>query len=464
MKRLWSVVILLSALSALVGVMKLVEESTKQTVRSPAASAPAVIPANPTDYQGSDIEIEGNLAFVSGQLSRELWAQIVIFDISNPLSPKQLSVIPGSQDGYWRDTEAWADIDVVGDRLYAFETHYTWERQGVLHIFDISNPNQPLEISRNDGFGFPRIVKASINNRYLHLRSSPLDSGIVIYDISDPSRHIMLGNYANNDCYPIDYKITDKYSYVMIYDYCKTGQGKTSMIVYDISNAQQPIIASNQLLEELTIDTFDFDVIDNLLYIAKNMANRCHINIIDIGQPNQPIMLGEIDVCVNQIKAKDNFIYDLSSLIEDIPSIEFSIYDASKTEDIQITDRYRSYFDQGDTEVIHMFDVSDNCVIGIPTTVNLRSYCQANAMAIPPSPTATLAPLFTSTPSATPTVVTPTSTLAPTNTPTQTSTATQFVMTHTPTATQTAAPTVTLTQTPIATFAPLQVYVPLLKR
>ena len=425
MKRLWSAALTIGALVALISVLAWEEGRPRQAGMPSAAAVQLAAPAEPVGYQGTDIEIEGNLAFVSGQLSPELWAQIVIFDLSNPHTPKQLTVLPGNHDGYWKQTESWSDIDVVGDRLYAFEDHYTWERQGVLHVFDVSIPSAPVELSRIDGFGFPRVVKVSEDNRYLHLRASPLDSGITIYDIDDPLYPEYLLSYATGNCYPIDYKLTRQYNYVMIFDGCMANNGKTSMIVYDVSHILQPTLASNHLLEALTLNVHAFDVAKNYLYIVtRDEFEVCKLKVIDIKKPDRPVQLGEFDICLNYFRVVDGFLYGTVPSNGDILSTKFFVLDIQDPKNIRIVNIYELFWKQNGLEYISRLDVWNNCIIGVASAMNLHIYCQANVGAIPPSPTATSTPSSTGEPTATPTGVTPTPTVTfgtpPTNTPTAT--------------------------------------------
>lgn len=458
MRRLWNIVILLSALLALAGVMKLVGGAAKQVALPPASAIQASAPAGGKDWEGVDIEIEDNLAFVSGRIDRKLWAQIVIFDITNPLSPRQLSVIPGNQDGYWKDTEQWADIDVVGDRLYAFETHYTWERKGVLHIFDVSNPGTPIEMSRIDGFGFPGHVRATEDNKYVHLDHGGED-GVVIYDIAQPDLPHRISGYAQE--YLITtYDLKSHLSYLLVRN--KNNPNYQYIVIYDVSNLELPTIVSNQSLVDMTLNANDFDITtDNILisshdFVGEELeSTECQIKIIDTSNLGQPLLLGqnEIECTVVDLHTNENILYTLGPLLSTNNSrIGLHIYDISIYDNITEKSRYDTQMYDNILGGMKYFELADTCAMGAGGIVGLHVICTSIVVGVTPTP------LSTSTPSATPMytptpIATRTAIATPTANPSATATAP-------PTATLTSTPAPTPTPTPSPTTAPRQVYMP----
>jgi hypothetical protein len=425
MRRLWNIVILSGALLVLVGIMQLAEETTKQVVLPPVSAIRASAPAEGKDWEGADIEIEDNLAFVSGRIDRELWAQIVLFDITNPLSPSQLSVIPGNQDGYWKDTEQWADIYVVADRLYAFETHYTWERQGVLHIFDVSNPSTPIEMSKIDGFGFPGHVRATEDNKYLHLDHGGED-GVVIYDISQPDLPYRISTYAEE--YLITtYDLKSNLSYLIVQN--KSNPDYQYIVIYDVSNPELPIIVSNQYLVNMTLDANDFDITDNNILISSHYldiqrleSRKCQIKIIDISDLDQPLLLGliEIECTVTDLHANANILYILGPLLSTNSSIiRLYTYNISNYEKITEISHYDTQMYDNILGGMKYFELTDTCAMGAGGIVGLHVICTSIAVGVTPTPLSTLTP--SATPMNAPTLTATLTTIAtPTGSPTAT--------------------------------------------
>ncbi len=439
MKRWIRILLMIGALAPLV-----VLTFTMGNVGGIGVPSPSLAPLMPLDQRGRGIQVRGDVVYIMDSRN------IMVFDISKPLSPQQLSVIPVPEG-----SEAWQEFDVQGDFLYAFEFLYRYGYSGSVHIFDVSNPKAPVEVVQIDGpgfygFGFPGLIKASADNRYLHLSASSPDP-ILVYDISDLSQPYVIATYAD-ECTSQNLTLAGQRAYV-VRTSCEGETSQTfSMAIYDLSNPTAPVLISDDKLRELTLGVSSFDESGDKLYLNTSedlgSGNKlCGIRIVDVADPTQPVLLGKIEWnatgCGTGIRAKDNLLYFINNFgLYDWD--ELQTYDVSDPENISLVARYQL---PKQLNNFYPYDLKDNCVYWMRrySTTGLYAMCTAGVAASTPTPTSTHAP--TSTPSSTPqatATATPTLTSTPSATPIQSPTAT-------PTATVTSTSVVTSTFTPSST-------------
>ena len=432
-------------------------------VHTKSQSGPLVAPAMPADMNGFGIEVAGALAYV------EAW-NILIYDISEPLAAHLLGVIPPPAGG-----QGWMEFDVVDNRLYAFELHIgapPWE--GILHVYDVSNPGLPAELTQIQGlfmpFGFPGYVKASADNRYVHLSHSD-EEGIIIYDISDLSQPRRVSTYAT-ECSSGEFSLRGQYAYV--HRDCDVSFQAFEIAVYDIADPMHPKLVSNESLRELTlyVTSFDFDALGNDIYIATSQhveggGSRCGVKIIDIANPSSPVLRGQLDLgessygCFGNIHVQNKLLYGAQFIYRPNDSWQDLItFDANDPNDIHSVAHYQ--LPSTSTVSFGYFDLSETCIIAQHThganTGGLHIVCATDVAGATPTPSSTPIPTVTSSVSPTPT---PTSTA--TNAPTVTASASP-TDTPSPTSADTATPTATPTNTPTTTVTHESVYLPLLAR
>ena len=148
--------------------------------------------------RGTDLVLEGDLAFVSSQAS-DGSGGLRIIDISNPYDPSLLGHLacPGSQN----DVAIAGDIAILGMHQ-AFEAPgCTDHPRGGLRLVDVSDPTEPAEISflhiPNSGVhtltvvGDTGLVYASPGGIGLSVR----DLETTIIDISDPLNPTIVGTF-----------------------------------------------------------------------------------------------------------------------------------------------------------------------------------------------------------------------------------------------------------------------------
>ncbi len=403
----------------------------QQAVRpSSSPSAPAI----PLGQNGSGIQVRGDLAYVSGSVAYGIHA-IVIYDISDPLSPQQLSVIsePGGR---------WEEFDVVEDRLYAFEQRYASSAQGmdesmfegIVHIFDVSNPTKPVEVAQFRGpgyygFGMPIVIRASADNRYLYLNDAN-SYYISIYDISDLSNPQLVSTYGNEWDNSVDLKLVGNRAYIKTYE--SDASEHFAIAIYDVSDPKDPVLISDEGLQKLTQGTSaHFSVWDNMLYASKSnkvdFERSCSIQVIDVSDTLHPILEGEIDKCGGNFKNENGLFYFSAANEEFFGWGELWVYDV---EDPASPSPLLSYSTKPGFRSFGPFDLYGSCVIiNRGGGGSLHVFCSDTHDKVAPTPTATATSTPVSTPTATatsPAVITPT--VTPTVTATQSPTPVSLFM------------------------------------
>ncbi len=481
----------LQRISLLVGVLLTFAVVTVSagSVNDVGTYTPSLEPQIPLEQNGEGLQVRGNLVFSSTSLPDHPHS-IIIYDITDPLAPQQLAVIPRPEGG-----AGWREFDVQGDFLYAFALYQDWDFRGRVYIFDVSNPKVPVELTHIKGpglfgFGFPQLIRASEDNRYLHLTETSTDwpLPVQVYDITDLENPQLVAGYSY-ECGALDLTLVGQRAYVKL-DTCPDEPPLTrTMAIFDISDPTEPNLVSDDTLKTLTSNAIGFDVWQEKLYVETvddllGGEYSCELRAIDVANPAEPILLGMDDLgsasgCGGWgLRVwNDTLYYPTSS---DLKWMEMQLYDVRYPVDISLTSRYRLPV-QGNG--FHPFDVKDTCVYWdtYDYSHGLFGMCTGGVVAVIPtaSPTATHSPTFTPQPTAT---YTPsaTATSQPTFTPTATFTQTPTITpsstpSHTPTATLTASPTATHTSTPtltpsltpsltsIATATPPANYLPLIR-
>jgi hypothetical protein len=145
----------------------------------------------------TDVTVVGRYAFVTCY-NVGMW----VVDIGNPDAPTIVGnvALPGVS----------SRLDVVGNYAYVV-ADYTYVSSnyyyGGLSLVDVTNPREPLLISRYDrGSGGLAIV-----GNFLYL--TDLFEGLMVLDISNPRSLKLLGTY-DLDEYPYDVAVDNQYAYV----------------------------------------------------------------------------------------------------------------------------------------------------------------------------------------------------------------------------------------------------------
>ncbi|MCO6450174.1 MAG: hypothetical protein J5I90_05230 [Caldilineales bacterium] len=370
---------------------------TMRSAGGVGAFSPSGAPMMPHSPNGRTtnraILVRGDLAYIMSVGSSV--DGIAIFDIANPLSPQQLAVIPHPEEGVWRD------FDVVSDRLYAFEQIENLS-MGIVHIFDVSTPSIPVEVARFDGpglwgFGVPGSIRASEDNLYLHLSESSTWPAVPmqIYDISELRQPELVATYGG-DCRLGAPTLAGQRAYVRMSS-CEGDPSYTFyMAVYDLTDPESPVLVSDEHLRELTLGLSNYDVRQEVLYVQtwENLGGKysCRIRIIDVADPAQSVLLGEIEWisnvgCGGGMQVQGGLLYytDPDGIHTDWNVLQ--AYDVRDPEDILAVSRYQL---PRQSNFFTPFDLKDGCAFWISHdgTTGLYTMCTAGVAAATPTPTA----------------------------------------------------------------------------
>ncbi len=181
--------------------------------------------------------------------------------------------------GYYNTKYSAQDLYVQDTLVYIAEGYYdysTYTPEGCLQIINVSDPNNPVEVSCFDTEGETRSVYVSGNYAYLADGSD----GLRIVDISDPVNPDEVGFY-DTDGYTEGVYVVGDYAYVV--------DGSDGLRIVDISDPVNP--------DEVGFyDTSGYAegvyVVGNYAYVADGEDGLC---VIDISDPTSPDETGYYD-------------------------------------------------------------------------------------------------------------------------------------------------------------------------
>ncbi len=260
-------------------------------------SNPQLISNTETPYNVVNVFIAGNYAYLSCYL-----AGFHIFNISNPFGPFEIS----SYNKHLTNL-----ISAQNDFVYLSDSANN------LNIIDVQNPCIPQEVGLFTASG--AIMGIAVANNYLYIADEL--AGIRILDISNPSNPQQTGIFP--DCYPQTLCLAGDYLYfTSSYNFFQ---------VIDISDPANPQSISNFYL---TDNVYYYTVQGNYLYLS-----TFDLRIYDISDPGNPQLISQMDFpgnFIGKIIVRNCFAYVV------IPQIGISIVNVSNPATPQIIGSYYS--------------------------------------------------------------------------------------------------------------------------
>ncbi len=254
-----------------------------------------------------------------------------IIDISDPANPERISFIPG-RDGFIQmgiavNNDHVYSISKIGNGFYlrvidvsdpqnSFEVgdclirdpsgnlslvvkdDYAFIEGAGMHIFDLTDPEHPVEIGYYEEL---RYYRAVIHNDYLITMNRGRDNGVlVVIDVSDPTNPEVVGDHWCVQ--PEDIAVNGEYVYLIT-------EGSLLQI-YDISNIQNPtrVVQFQTSMQGSRISVHDD--IACLITIDTN-GNFVGSSIIDISNPDNPDEISNItsDGYISDVVVADDLAY-----------------------------------------------------------------------------------------------------------------------------------------------------------
>ncbi len=198
-----------------------------------------------TTFNSFKLELNGNYLYVA-QINSAQSSVIRIYDISDPSNPNEINdiVLPSIVE----------DLTYYSGYLYV--SNYT---NGLL-IYDVSDPSNPVETF---SINYPDVFDVEIYNGYAYvcaLDNISNNGGLHILNVSNPAQPVEVGYYSATGFYAIKVKVAGDYAYV--------ADGDELHLVY-VQDKSNPV-----LLEDYALPGFAHDLYakDSLIFIADEDA------------------------------------------------------------------------------------------------------------------------------------------------------------------------------------------------
>jgi hypothetical protein len=185
----------------------------------------------------------------------DYWFGLHIVDVSTPTMPVLV--------GYYEAPGYTGDVEVVG--------HYAYVNADGFRIIDVSDPEEPIEVGFYDSppgyVGYAAHI--AIRGEYAYIAGT---SGFGIIDISDLTKPIAITYFSMLPVNAI--AVMENYVYIV--------QRDSGMSIFDVSDPVEPTSVGNVLTPA---ESLDVAVAGNFAYVADSSAG---LRIIDISNPTIP--------------------------------------------------------------------------------------------------------------------------------------------------------------------------------
>ena len=215
----------------------------------------------------ADLAIAGNILYLTTASS------LTVLDISNPTAPALVSTYP---------LNASASLKVVGNRLFVNnQGTYTFE------IFDLADPLHPAKVGSYSQAAIGWYGFSVAGNRAYLLRSA---GGVDVLDISSPSNPSLIGTYTNIDMLDGHFHATTNGIQVIgnrLYI------ADTRFQIYDVSSPTKAVLLGSY---DAPGAGHDMELIGQLAYIVSPESGLktgdYGLEIIDISNQASPFLRG----------------------------------------------------------------------------------------------------------------------------------------------------------------------------
>ena len=217
------------------------------------------------DGEIADVVFAGQIGWVA----RSFYGAMVAVDFSDPDQPVTMGIEPVTimDETY--------DVDVSGD--LGFLTYLQWGGVAGVRIFDISDPNDPVDIG---DFHAPANHWASYlaaDGDLVYVSFSYTLFGIL--DVSDPTAPVLVGQVDID--HPWRIVLAGDLAYVM--------SSESDPLIVDVTDPTAPAIVG---VLPTSGGAADLRIVGNLAHVV----TAAGIDIIDLTDPRNPLLLGSMSV------------------------------------------------------------------------------------------------------------------------------------------------------------------------
>ncbi|MFO7659508.1 MAG: hypothetical protein R6V77_01225 [Candidatus Cloacimonadaceae bacterium] len=209
------------------------------------------------------IQIIGNHAFVTTE--GQNYNKIVIFDVSNPEVPVEVSQI--TIHSYY--------VTVSGNHIFLIDKVLGQSYR--LLVYNISDMQNPQLVSTYPLNTYQAYNGIDIEGVYLYLSHG---TDMQVISISNPAAPFLVSSLATNNC--IDVKVLSNFAYI---------NDENHLHIVDVHSPFSPTIISSY--DSLLVGFGSrIAVAQNYVYFSGNNGQRLGINIIDVTDPNDIFRTG----------------------------------------------------------------------------------------------------------------------------------------------------------------------------
>ncbi len=249
----------------------------------------------PVANKNFNIKVIDNYAFINYWD----WYAIYTVDIKIPCAPAVIDTIPFGH--------AWRDVSVHNSKVYA------------LYTIDATFPTNPKIINRSMPKGWGWGVEAVGNYLYMAMGSQHdktiVCGGLSVFDISNPDNPVQRGQimaHPGNEDVQVDVDAVEKRVYVIAGEPNPPGAGSISpgLRIINISNPDSLVELSSI---NLSIQCNGIHKVGKFAYITASDASSRALYIVDVSNPLIPANIGKwtpiTRKSLNSVFVKDTFAY-----------------------------------------------------------------------------------------------------------------------------------------------------------
>ncbi|OQY25990.1 MAG: hypothetical protein B6244_14455 [Candidatus Cloacimonetes bacterium 4572_55] len=286
-----------------------------------------------------DIVVDDNIAYVASD------GFLAVLDVSDVSTPVLLT--------NYETPDRTVLIDKNDNLLYTTGYNFDsiqWVYESYLRIFDVSQPDQPVQLSEFYVPGYAQQLQVSGSFVFV-VTTNHNQGGFFIIDVSDPTEPVQA--YFNASDGIISFFATDTTLY--------TCNADSTFTTYDLPDHSNPQLLGSCEMEKLGYDVY---VENGLAYaIGFSVWNDNRIQIFDVNDPQNPTFVVGHALAMNM--TRKIFVRDTLAYINDTNDLGiFDVSDPLNIAQINVWDdtRYlRSFFIKNDK----LYVVDENAGIGI---------------------------------------------------------------------------------------------------